>query len=196
MDVDGSEGGVPSSLMPYLGITPHAAIQAQSLHNALGYTETRCDPQMGLGLSFNGRRSGPRQPGASRARDFDRRAGWSIPMRVLALRGRVLLGRTTGSASTTLTPLFQALPRRASSSTVRSCRRTQHWHRPAGSFASPTGSHYSPSSTASSPRTHRLTGERGRSDTGGKSGDFNLACSRSARTVIRSRAATSAGSLV
>ena len=89
---------------PYLGITPYAAIQAQSLHTP-GYTETGVIPN-GFGLTFNGRDATDTR--SELGARFDRvLAVYSNA--VLALRGRVAWAHDWVS-DPTLTPLFQALP--------------------------------------------------------------------------------------
>jgi outer membrane autotransporter protein len=89
---------------PYLGITPYAAIQAQSFHTP-GYTETGAIPN-GFGLTFNGRdATSTRSELGTR---FDRvLAVYSNA--VLALRGRVAWAHDWVS-DPALTPLFQTLP--------------------------------------------------------------------------------------
>ena len=147
---------------PYGGITPYAAIQAQSFHTP-GYTETGLIPN-GFALAFNGRDATDTR--SELGARFDRvLAVYSNA--VLALRGRVAWAHDWVS-DPSLTPLFQTLPGRASSSTAPRRRRTPRWRRQVGSFASATGSRCSPSSTASSLRTHRPTEERGRSAIGGR----------------------------
>ena len=89
---------------PYAGITPYAAIQAQSFHTP-GYTETGAIAN-GFALTFNGRdATSTRSELGTR---FDRvLAVYSNA--VLALRGRVAWAHDWVS-DPTLTPLFQALP--------------------------------------------------------------------------------------
>jgi uncharacterized protein with beta-barrel porin domain len=90
--------------MPYGGITPYAAIQAQNFHTP-GYTETGLIPN-GFALSFNGRDATDTR--SELGARFDRvLAVYSSA--VLALRGRVAWAHDWVS-DPTLTPLFQALP--------------------------------------------------------------------------------------
>ena len=87
-----------------LGITPYAAIQAQSFHTP-GYTETGVIPN-GFALTFNGRDATDTR--SELGARFDRvLAVYSNA--VLALRGRVAWAHDWVS-DPTLTPLFQALP--------------------------------------------------------------------------------------
>src|SRR5436190_17390697 len=89
---------------PYGGITPYAAIQAQSFHTP-GYTETGVIPN-GFALAFNGRDATDTR--SELGARFDRvLAVYSNA--VLALRGRVA-GAHDWVSDPTLTPLFQALP--------------------------------------------------------------------------------------
>ncbi len=89
---------------PYGGITPYAAIQAQSFHTP-GYTETGLIPN-GFALTFNGRDATDTR--SELGARFDRvLAVYSNA--VLALRGRVAWAHDWVS-DPTLTPLFQALP--------------------------------------------------------------------------------------
>ena len=89
---------------PYLGVTPYAAIQAQSFHTP-GYTETGMIPN-GFALTFNGRDATDTR--SELGARFDRvLAVYSNA--VLALRGRVAWAHDWVS-DPTLTPLFQALP--------------------------------------------------------------------------------------
>ena len=89
---------------PYGGITPYAAIQAQSFHTP-GYTETGAIPN-GFALTFNGRDATDTR--SELGARFDRvLAVYSNA--VLALRGRVAWAHDWVS-DPTLTPLFQALP--------------------------------------------------------------------------------------
>ena len=89
---------------PYFGITPYAAIQAQSFHTP-GYTETGVIPN-GFALNFNGRDATDTR--SELGARFDRvLAVYSNA--VLALRGRVAWAHDWVS-DPTLTPLFQALP--------------------------------------------------------------------------------------
>ena len=89
---------------PYAGITPYAAIQAQSFHTP-GYTETGVIPN-GFALTFNGRDATDTR--SELGARFDRvLAVYSNA--VLALRGRVAWAHDWVS-DPTLTPLFQALP--------------------------------------------------------------------------------------
>ena len=89
---------------PYGGITPYAAIQAQSFHTP-GYTETGVIPN-GFALTFNGRDATDTR--SELGARFDRvLAVYSNA--VLALRGRVAWAHDWVS-DPTLTPLFQALP--------------------------------------------------------------------------------------
>jgi T5SS/PEP-CTERM-associated repeat protein len=89
---------------PYLGITPYAAIQAQSFHTPR-YTESGVIPN-GFGLTFNGRDATDTR--SELGARFDRvLAVYSNA--VLALRGRVAWAHDWVS-DPTLTPLFQALP--------------------------------------------------------------------------------------
>jgi outer membrane autotransporter protein len=89
---------------PYLGITPYAAIQAQSFHTP-GYTETGLIPN-GFALNFNGRDATDTR--SELGARFDRvLAVYSNA--VLALRGRVAWAHDWIS-DPRLTPLFQTLP--------------------------------------------------------------------------------------
>ena len=89
---------------PYGGITPYAAIQAQSFHTP-DYTETGAIPN-GFALTFNGRDATHTR--SELGARFDRvLAVYSNA--VLALRGRVAWAHDWVS-DPTLTPLFQALP--------------------------------------------------------------------------------------
>ena len=89
---------------PFAGITPYAAIQAQSFHTP-GYTETGVIPN-GFALAFNGRDATDTR--SELGARFDRvLAVYSNA--VLALRGRVAWAHDWVS-DPTLAPLFQALP--------------------------------------------------------------------------------------
>jgi autotransporter-associated beta strand protein len=89
---------------PYGGITPYAAIQAQSFYMP-GYSETGAIPN-GFALTFNGR--GATDTRSELGARFDRvLAVYSNA--VLALRGRVAWAHDRVS-DPTLTPLFQTLP--------------------------------------------------------------------------------------
>jgi autotransporter-associated beta strand protein len=89
---------------PYGGITPYAAIQAQSFHTP-NYTETGAIPN-GFALTFQGRDATDTR--SELGARFDRvLAVYSNA--VLALRGRVAWAHDWVS-DPTLTPLFQALP--------------------------------------------------------------------------------------
>ena len=89
---------------PYLGITPYAAIQAQSFHTP-GYTESGVIPN-GFALTFNGRDATDTR--SELGARFDRvLAVYSNA--VLALRARVAWAHDWVS-DPSLTPLFQALP--------------------------------------------------------------------------------------
>ena len=89
---------------PYGGITPYAAIQAQSFRTPV-YTETGAIPN-GFALTFNGRDATDTR--SELGARFDRvLAVYSNA--VLALRGRVAWAHDWVS-DPTLTPLFQALP--------------------------------------------------------------------------------------
>jgi len=89
---------------PYFGITPYAAIQAQSFHTP-GYTETGLIPN-GFALNFDSRHATDTR--SELGARFDRvLAVYSNA--VLALRGRVAWAHDWVS-DPTLTPLFQALP--------------------------------------------------------------------------------------
>ena len=138
---------------PYGGITPYAAIQAQSFHTP-GYNETDVIGG-GFALAYNSPRRAP-TPGASSARAST--GCWrSIPTPCWRCAARRRLGARLGERSDARTPCSRRFRARASSSTARRRRRTPRWPRPAPSFASPTASRCSPSSTASSPRTPRPT---------------------------------------
>jgi uncharacterized protein with beta-barrel porin domain len=89
---------------PYGGITPYAAIQAQSFHTP-GYTETGLIPN-GFALTFNGR--DPTDTRSELGARFDRVLA-AYTNAVLALRGRVAWAHDWVS-DPTLTPLFQTLP--------------------------------------------------------------------------------------
>ena len=89
---------------PFAGITPYAAIQAQSFHTP-GYSESGVIPN-GFALTFNGRDATDTR--SELGARFDRvLAVYSNA--VLALRGRVAWAHDWVS-DPTLTPLFQALP--------------------------------------------------------------------------------------
>ena len=89
---------------PYAGITPYAAIQAQSFHTP-GYTETGLMPSA-FALAFGSRDATDTR--SELGARFDRvLAVYSNA--VLALRGRVAWAHDWVS-DPTLTPLFQALP--------------------------------------------------------------------------------------
>ena len=89
---------------PFAGITPYAAIQAQSFHTP-SYTETGAIPN-GFALNFNGRDATDTR--SELGARFDRvLAVYSNA--VLALRGRVAWAHDWVS-DPSLTPLFQALP--------------------------------------------------------------------------------------
>jgi outer membrane autotransporter protein len=90
--------------MPYGGITPYAAIQAQDFH-APNYTETGVIPN-GFALAFNGRDATDTR--SELGARFDRVLS-VYSNAVLALRGRVAWAHDRVS-DPTLTPLFQALP--------------------------------------------------------------------------------------
>jgi uncharacterized protein with beta-barrel porin domain len=90
--------------MPYAGITPYAAIQAQNFHTP-GYTETDVIAN-GFGLAFGSRDATDTR--SELGTRFDRvLAVYSNA--VLALRGRVAWAHDWVS-DPTLVPLFQALP--------------------------------------------------------------------------------------
>jgi outer membrane autotransporter protein len=89
---------------PYGGITPYAAIQAQSFHTP-GYTETGVIPN-GFALGFNGRDATDTR--SELGARFDRVLA-VYANAVLALRGRLAWAHDWVS-DPTLTPLFQALP--------------------------------------------------------------------------------------
>jgi outer membrane autotransporter protein len=90
--------------MPYGGITPYAAIQAQSFHTP-SYTETDAIPN-GFALIFQGRDATDTR--SELGARFDRVLA-VYQNAVLALRGRVAWAHDWVS-DPTLTPLFQALP--------------------------------------------------------------------------------------
>jgi uncharacterized protein with beta-barrel porin domain len=97
------EGGYRFATV-YGGITPYAAIQAQSFHTP-GYSESGLIPN-GFALTFNGRDATDTR--SELGARFDRvLAVYSNA--VLALRGRVAWAHDWVS-DPTLTPLFQALP--------------------------------------------------------------------------------------
>ena len=97
------EGGYRFGTL-YGGITPYAAIQAQSFHTP-NYTETGAIPN-GFALTFQGRDATDTR--SELGARFDRvLAVYSNA--VLALRGRVAWAHDWVS-DPTLTPLFQALP--------------------------------------------------------------------------------------
>jgi outer membrane autotransporter protein len=89
---------------PFAGITPYAAIQAQSFHTP-SYTEIGVIPN-GFGLTFNGRDATDTR--SELGARFDRALA-VYQNAVLALRGRVAWAHDWVS-DPTLTPLFQALP--------------------------------------------------------------------------------------
>ena len=89
---------------PYGGITPYAAIQAQSFHTP-GYTEAGLIPN-GFALAFNGRDATDTR--SELGARFDRALAL-YPNAVLALRGRLAWAHDWVS-DPTLTPLFQTLP--------------------------------------------------------------------------------------
>ncbi len=88
----------------YGGITPYAAIQAQSFHTP-GYAETGLIPN-GFALGFNGRDATDTR--SELGARFDRVLAFYTNA-VLALRGRLAWAHDWVS-DPTLTPLFQALP--------------------------------------------------------------------------------------
>jgi autotransporter-associated beta strand protein len=90
--------------MPYGGITPYAAIQAQNFHTP-GYTETGLIPN-GFALSFNGRDATDTR--SELGARFDRVLA-VYTNAVLALRGRVAWAHDWVSDAT-LVPVFQTLP--------------------------------------------------------------------------------------
>jgi autotransporter-associated beta strand protein len=90
--------------MPYGGITPYAAIQAQNFHTP-GYTETGLIPN-GFALSFNGRDATDTR--SELGARFDRVLA-VYTNAVLALRGRVAWAHDWVS-DPTLLPVFQTLP--------------------------------------------------------------------------------------
>jgi YVTN family beta-propeller protein/autotransporter-associated beta strand protein len=90
--------------MPYGGITPYAAIQAQNFHTP-GYTETGLLPN-GFALSFNGRDATDTR--SELGARFDRVLA-VYTNAVLALRGRVAWAHDWVSDAT-LVPVFQTLP--------------------------------------------------------------------------------------
>jgi uncharacterized protein with beta-barrel porin domain len=89
---------------PFAGITPYAAIQAQSFHTP-SYTEIGVIPN-GFALTFNGRDATDTR--SELGARFDRVLA-VYQNAVLALRGRVAWAHDWVS-DPTLTPLFQALP--------------------------------------------------------------------------------------
>jgi outer membrane autotransporter protein len=89
---------------PFAGITPYAAIQAQSFHTP-SYTETSLIPN-GFALTFNGRDATDTR--SELGARFDRVLA-VYQNAVLALRARVAWAHDWVS-DPTLTPLFQALP--------------------------------------------------------------------------------------
>ena len=133
---------------PYGGITPYAAIQAQSFHTP-GYTETDAIAN-GFALTFNGRDATDTR--SELGTRFDRvLAVYSNA--VLALRGRVAWAHDWVSDPSLLCRCSRLSQARASSSTARRRRRIPRSPRPAPSYASPTASRCLLSSTANSPRT-------------------------------------------
>ena len=145
----------------YGGITPYAAIQAQSFHTP-GYSETDTNGG-GFALAFNSRTgTATRSELGTR---FDRVLALYTNA-VLSLRGRLAWAHdwVSDPRSRLCSRRFRA---RASSSTARRRRRIPHSPRPARSFASPTASRCSPSSMANLPRTLPHTPAQGPSDTGG-----------------------------
>jgi outer membrane autotransporter protein len=89
---------------PYGGITPYAAIQAQSFHTP-GYIETGVIAN-GLALAFNSRAA------TDTRSELGGRFDWVLPVSsnaVLALRGRLAWAHDWVSDAT-LTPMFQSLP--------------------------------------------------------------------------------------
>jgi outer membrane autotransporter protein len=89
---------------PFAGITPYAAIQAQSFHTPT-YSESGLIPN-GFALTFNGRDATDTR--SELGARFDRVLS-VYQNAVLALRGRVAWAHDWVS-DPTLTPLFQALP--------------------------------------------------------------------------------------
>jgi outer membrane autotransporter protein len=89
---------------PFVGITPYAAIQAQSFHTPT-YAETGVTPN-GFALSFNGRDATDTR--SELGARFDRVVA-VYQNAVLALRGRAAWAHDWVS-DPTLTPVFQALP--------------------------------------------------------------------------------------
>jgi autotransporter-associated beta strand protein len=90
--------------MPYVGITPYAAIQAQNFHTP-GYTETGLIPS-GFALAFGSRDATDTR--SELGARFDRVLA-VYTNAVLALRGRVAWAHDWVS-DPTLTPVFQTLP--------------------------------------------------------------------------------------
>jgi outer membrane autotransporter protein len=89
---------------PYGGVTPYAAIQAQSFHTP-GYSETGLIPN-GFALAFNGRDATATRSELGARLD---RVLALYTSAVLALRGRLAWAHDWVS-DPTLTPLFQTLP--------------------------------------------------------------------------------------
>jgi len=125
------EGGYRFATI-YGGITPYAAIQAQSFHTP-GYTETGVIPS-GFALAFGSRDATDTR--SELGARFDRVLA-VYQNAVLALRGRVAWAHDWVSIQR-WHRCSKRCPARASSSTARPCRRTPRWHQRAGSFASPT----------------------------------------------------------
>src|SRR5262245_1265686 len=142
----------------YGGITPYAAIQAQSFHTP-GYTETDAIAN-GFALTFNGRDATDTR--SELGARFDRVLA-VYTNAVLALRARVAWAHDWVS-DPTLLPMFQA----ASSSTARRRRRIPRSPRPAPSYASRTASPCWPNSMASSRAIPRPTPAPAPCDLGGR----------------------------
>ena len=144
------------------GITPYAAIQAQSFRTPT-YSETDVNGG-GFALGYNGRTATDTR--SELGARFDRLLALN-PNAVLALRARLAWAHDWVSDPDARTPCSRRFRARASSSTARRRRRTPRSHRPAPSFASPTASRSSASSTASSPAAPRPTPAPARCDTRG-----------------------------
>ena len=129
------------------GLTPYAAIQAQSFRTP-SYSETDVNGG-GFALGYNGRTATDTR--SELGARFDRLLALN-PNAVLALRAPARLGARLGERSDACRRVPGASGRELHRQRRARRRRTPRSCRPAPSFASPTASRSSASSTASSPR--------------------------------------------
>ena len=156
------EGGYRFATM-YGGITPYAAIQAQSFRTP-ELQRDRCQRRR-LCARLNARTATDTR--SELGARFDRLLALYPERRAGAARAAGL-GARLGERSDARRRCSRRFRARASSSTARRRRRTPRSPRPAPSFASPTASRCSASSTASSPPTPPPTPAPARSGTRGK----------------------------